>query len=169
MLETAVLGMAALGPSRVPAQSARAGIRVEYTAIATQGGVSGRAFLPVGASDVRDGSGERCAGAYELDVVARAARGAVRRIAIRISGPAGRTLTFDGPPCARAEVESELEGGGMLRGGRGWVMLDGVVTEEGGRRALVGHFSQTADLEGTPTTVRGEMRIPLPMSRAPGP
>jgi hypothetical protein len=158
------VGCAALAASTAPAQSARPGVRIEYTAIATQGGLSGRAFLPLGASDVREVSGPRCPGAQQVEAIARSPRGAVRRIALSISGPTGVELPFDGPPCARSHVETELEGGQVLRGGRGRVIVEAVETE-GDRRVLVGRFSQTAELEGTPTTLRGELRVPLPPAR----
>jgi|GEM_PF-4195567 len=154
------------------AQSARSGIRVEYTAIDTTGGLSGRAFLPMSTRDVVRGGDALdaltpCSGATRLRATAHQTRGAVRQIALALVVRAPATLPIDASACPGAFVDTTLEDGTVLSGGRGEVVVSEIVLPGRVAGFVAGRFSQTAMRNGAPVTIRGEFRIPLSAPAAP--
>jgi len=145
------------------AQSARSGIRVEYTAIDTTGGLSGRAFLPMSTRDVVRGGDALtpCNGATRLRATAHQTRGAVRQISLTLVVRAPATLPIDASACPGAFVDTTLEDGTVLSGGRGEVVVSEIVLPGRVAGFVAGRFSQTAMRNGAPVTIRGEFRIPL--------
>jgi hypothetical protein len=171
LLAAAVACAALLSPAS--AQSARSGIRLEYTAIDTQGGMAGRGFLPMSSRDVVTGAASGrapCSGALLLRATARQTRGAIRQvtltIAVRTPAPTPATLPLDATACPGGFVDTTLEDGSVLSGGRGEVVVTAVVQPGQTAGYVSGTFSQTALRNSTPVTIRGEFRIPLPLPPA---
>lgn len=151
----------------VLAQNTRSGVRVEYTAIETQGGLTGRAFLPFSTRDVMLLEGDtalppECPATRRLRATARLPRGAVREVSLTLALRAPATFPLDAARCAEATVDTRLEDGTELRGGRGVVTVQSYTPPGVAPGLVVGTFSQTAMRVGAPVTVRGEFRIPLP-------
>lgn len=157
---TALVAVAVLSPAA--AQSARSGIHVEYTALDTQGGLAGRAFLPMSSRDVSVGERRPCADALQLRAIAKQTRGAVREIAITLVVRAPTTLPITATACPGAFVDTTLEDGSVLSGGRGDVTVTSLVRAGRAPGFVTGTFAQTAMRNGTPVTIRGDFRIPLP-------
>ncbi len=156
----------------VHAQSARSGVRVEYTAIEAQGGLSGRAFLPISSRDVAlldggDALRGDCSRALRVRATARQTRGAVREVALTLAVREAGTLSLDATRCPGAQVETRLADGTVLSGGRGEVRVTAFSPPDVGAGAISGTFTQTTIRDGVPVTVRGEFRVPL-APRAPG-
>lgn len=149
------------------AQAPRNGVRLEYTALDTQGGQSGRAFLPLSSSNVAVGDDALdvltpCRGALRVRATARQTRGAIRQVRLTLAVRAPATLPMDSGACPGAYVDTTLEDGTVLSGGRGEVVVTSIVLPGRVAGVVVGHFAQTAMRGETPVTIRGEFRIPLP-------
>lgn len=155
------------------AQAPRSGIRIEFTAIDTQGGMSGRAFLPMSSRDVLTGARApalpACPGAFRVRATARQTRGAVRQITLTLVTQTPGTLPIDDTACPGAFVATTLEDGTVLSGGRGEVVVSSIVLPGDVSGAITGRFSQTAIRYGTPVTIRGEFRIPFSPPSPPSP
>lgn len=166
LLLASTLALSAALP-QVSAQSARSGIRVEYTAIDTTGGLSGRAFLPMSTRDVVHAGGDAldaltpCEGAMRLRATAHQTRGAVRQIALTLVVRSPSTLPIDASACPGSFVDTTLDDGTVLSGGRGEVVVSQIVRPGQAAGFIAGSFSQTAMRNDTPVTIRGEFRIPL--------
>lgn len=157
-------GLTAALFSRASAQSARSGIHVDYTAIDTQGGLAGRAFLPMSSRDVVTGAASQrpaCDRALLVRAIARQTRGAVRQVTLTLAVRTPSTLRIDASACPGAFVDTTLEDGTVLSGGRGEVVVTSVVLPGQTLGFVSGTFAQTAMRNGTPVTIRGEFRIPL--------
>ncbi len=155
----------------VRAQNARNGVRVEYTTIETQGGLTGRAFLPFSSRDVAlidDGRAPSagCPATPRVRATARLPRGAVREVSLVLALRAPARFPLDPVRCPEATIDTRLEDDTVLRGGRGEISVSALASSEAGPGWITGSFSQTALRAGSPVTVRGEFRIPLPATVA---
>lgn len=149
----------------VAAQALRSGIRISFTQIDRQSGASGSAFLPVSTRDVETLPPSRpnaCAGARAVRVAGNLPRGPIQRVVITVESLNGEAAELRATGCPRAWVETTLADGTVLAGGHGEVR----VTQYGGNgEPLRGSFSQTAQHDGAPTTIRGEFVAALPSAR----
>jgi hypothetical protein len=151
------------------AQSARHGVRLEYASIGTQGGLSGRAFLPLSSRDValmEDGGAPApgCPPTPRIRATARLPRGAVREVSLEFALRAPTTLPLNADRCPEANVHTRLEDDSVLHGGRGEITVTGYTPPDAIPGLVVGTFSQTVLRAGAPVTVRGEFRVPLPLA-----
>lgn len=152
----------ALAVAPAGAQSPRPGIRVRIGQIASGGGLSGSAFLPlppsaVSAAPLRAGG---CAGT-RITGHARLPRGPVRAVAIALHlAPASRRVAIASaePGCEGATLRLELEDGGSIALERGELE---VVRGDVASGSLEARFSGTGTRGGDPITVTGEARLAL--------
>ncbi len=163
------VALAAVHDAGVHAQNPRHGVRLEYASIETQGGLSGRAFLPVSSRDVvlveEDGArAPTCPVTPRVRATARLPRGAVREVSLEFALRAPATLPLDATRCPEANVDTRLEDDSMLRGGRGEIAVSAYTPPGSAPGLVVGSFSQTVLRGGAPVTVRGDFRIPLPIT-----
>lgn len=147
------------------AQAMRSGVRISYTQINRQSGATGSAFLPVSTADVvlNEPSlavcGER---GPQIRITARLPRGPIRQVVVYFAGAAGSSQPIDTARCGHANVVTTLEDGTVLVGGHGDVTVSDF---GGGGTPARGRFSQTAEHDGVPTTIRGDFQVALPPAR----
>jgi len=166
-----VLALLAANGAGVRAQNARNGVRVEYTTLETQGGLTGRAFLPFSSRDVVLIEGGRapsseCPATPRVRATARLPRGGVREVSLELALRAPASFSLAPVRCPEATLDTRLEDDTVLRGGRGQITVSAFTPSGAGSGFLTGSFSQTALRAGAPVTVRGEFRIPLPTAAA---
>jgi hypothetical protein len=83
------------------------------------------------------------------------------KVALTIAVREPGTLSLDAPRCPGAQVETRLEDGTVLSGGRGEVRVTAFTQPDVGVGAISGTFTQTATRGSVPVTLRGEFRVPL--------
>lgn len=141
------------------AQSARAGLRLQFAALSSSGGMRGEAFLPISGRHIeakKEAGSAPCASGPELRFEAKHPSAYVRSVSVSLRGEAS-SYTIGASNCPSAVVEATLEDGTILRGGKGKLSVDRSTAGE-----LSGELEWTPVHESEPLPFRGNFAFKLP-------
>lgn len=145
--------------SRSSAQSARAGLRLQFAALSSSGGMRGEAFLPISLRHIETRErAERapCESGPEFRFEARHPSAYVRSVRVSLRG-VGSVYGIGASACPSALVEATLEDGTTLKNGKGTVKLDRSRDDE-----LSGEIEWTPIHQSEPLPFRGNFALKLP-------
>lgn len=141
------------------AQSARAGLHLQFATLSSTGGLRGEAFLPISGRHIESRSRPEappCASGPELSFESRHPSAYVRSVRVSLRGD-GSSFTIGASSCPTAILEATLEDGTVLKAGKGSVKIDRSKPGE-----ISGELEWTPIHEKEPLPFRGNFAFKLP-------